>query len=604
MRKSKIDILPNPMSIISENSGRSPNKSLINTWNSIDWASARSIVRRLQYRIYVASKKGNKPLVYWLQNKLITGKPAKILAVQRVTTLNKGRNTPGIDKKIVIKPEGKLRLAESLCIKGKASPIRRVWIDKPGKAKKRPLGIPTIEDRATQELVRLAIEPEWEALFEAGSYGFRPGRSTHDAIEKIFLALHHRVPKYVFDADIRKCFDRIDHDALLKKLNTFPLMEKQIRAWLKAGVMEGYANTPKVSEIIKTQEGTPQGGIISPLLANIALHGLENHLKIFVASIPGPPHPGANNTTDAKRKAVSVIRYADDFVVIHRNKTTLESCIEETKTWLSNVGLAISEEKSSLRDGREGFSFLGFTIIQTKRKSESYKVKIYPSRKNQASLLLKVRKVIQSHKAASSYQLIFMLRPIIIGWANYFRFCECSSTFSKLSHRISQMLRAWVFRRDRRSGRRSIKEKYFPTGRTYTFDNTDHQDNWTLIGKATDKRGIILHNFLPRMSWIKSRKHVMVKGTNSPYDPELSIYWSRRSLTHSPFPRRIVNLLNKQKGSCPLCKTKFDTFDSKSWEVDHIIPKSRGGKDKYSNLQLVHRACHIAKTSLQQSSNK
>lgn len=586
------------MSITSN--GHSP-ENQFNTWNDIDWGKTHSTVRKIQYRIYAASKAGNTSRLYWLQNKLIAGLPAKLLAVQKVTTLNKGRKSSGVDKKIISKPEEKLRLAKSLCINGSSTPIRRVWIDKPGKTEKRPLGIPTIEDRARQELAKLALEPEWEARFEASSYGFRPGRSSHDAIEKIFLALHHRVHKYVYDADIRKCFDKIDHNSLLKKLNTFPLMEKQVRAWLKAGVMEGYSNTPKMADVLESREGTPQGGIISPLLANIALHGLENHLKDFVAKIPGLPNPGSNRGISAKRKALSAIRYADDFVVIHQNKSILEACIEEIKDWLSHMGLTISEEKSALRDGREGFSFLGFTIIQVRRKSKAYKVKIYPSKKNQARLLLRVRKIIQNNKSVSSYQLIKMLRPVILGWANYFRFCECKDTFHSLNHMIFQKVRAWVFRRDTRKGRKAVREKYFPTGKSYSYDGNVHKDNWTLVGKQKLKSGNIQENFLPHMVWVKSRKHVMVKGENSPYDRSLSIYWSRRSLKHSPFPRRIVNLLNSQKGKCPLCKKNFEVFDTKAWEVDHILPRALGGKDEYSNLQLVHRACHITKTSLQLS---
>lgn len=276
---------------IKVNSGFGPK---FNAWNDIDWGYARVNVRKIQYRIYEASRSGNTKRLYWLQNKLVNSKLAKLLAVQSVTTLNKGRNTAGIDNKVVTTPEDKLSLAVNLSLNGKSQPIRRVWIDKPGKTEKRPLGILTIEDRSRQALVKLALEPEWEAKFESGSYGFRPGRSCHDAMEKIFLSLHHGTPKYVYDADIRKCFDRIDHDALLEKLNTFPIMKKQIRAWLKAGVMEDYANTSKPGEITETKEGTPQGGIVSPLLANIALHGLENHLKDFVCKIPGLPHPGAN----------------------------------------------------------------------------------------------------------------------------------------------------------------------------------------------------------------------------------------------------------------------------------------------------------------------
>jgi RNA-directed DNA polymerase len=517
------------------------------------------------------------------------------MAVRNVTTLNKGKNTAGIDGKIITNPGQKLRLAQSLKLDGLALPIRRVWIPKPGKKEERPLGIPVIRDRAKQALAKLALEPEWEAIFEPNSYGFRPGRSAHDAVEAIFLGLHHNTPKWVFDADIRKCFDEIDHEALVDKTGTFPLMKRQIIAWLKAGVMEGYANTSKTTQVYPTNKGTPQGGIISPLLANIALHGLEYHLSDFVANLPIKPHEGANRGSVAKRKALTVVRYADDFVLIHRNKEILDLCVEETRKWLKPVGLEISEEKSAMRDGRNGLLFLGFQFIQVKKvKVGKYKVKIQPSSKSQTKLLLNIREIVTNNRSVSSYGLIEMIRPIIIGWANYFKYCECKAIFSKLTHLIFQKIRAWVFRRDTRNGRLVIKEKYFPSGRTYTHDGSPHEDNWILVGRQKSKKGVIKENFLPHIVWVKSRKHVKVLGNESPFSRNM--YWAIRSEKHSPYPLRVRTLLVRQEQSCPLCKRTFTEFDSTSWEVDHILPKSQGGKDEYKNLQLLHKECHLQKT--------
>jgi group II intron reverse transcriptase/maturase len=355
-----------------------------------------------------------------------------------------GDGGPGI-----VSDKYKVNLAKTLRLDGKASPIRRVWVPKPGKIEKRPqpgkiekrpLGIPTLKDRAKQALAKYALEPEWEARFEPNSYlhrrpcearrwrgGFRPGRRTHDAIEAIFLSLHHLTPKWVYDADISKCFDRIDHKALLTKLNTFPMMKEQVAAWLRADIMEGYANAPK--NVISPSMGTPQGasiaglakqgdggGVISPLLANIALHGLELHLKEYVAKLNIKPTPSANRGRTAKQKALSVIRYADDFVLIHVNKEIIDLCIIETTKWLANVGLEISQQKSALKLGTQGFKFLGFQIIQVV-KSGKYKVKITPAKAKALALLAKIREIIQNNKSASSYQLISILRPIIIGWA-------------------------------------------------------------------------------------------------------------------------------------------------------------------------------------------
>lgn len=567
------------------------------TWTDIDWSSVQNNIRRMQHRIYRAKLSGNTQRLYWLQKCLINSKTAKLLAVRVVTTLNKGKSTAGIDKQIITSPDQKLKLALTLKIDGQALPIRRVWIPKPGKQEKRPLGIPTIRDRAKQALAKLALEPEWEAIFEPNSYGFRPGRNTMDAIEAIFLSLHHNTPKWIYDADIRKCFDEIDHNQLLTKINTFPIMEKQISAWLKAGVMEGYANTSKLETTNPVEKGTPQGGVISPLLANIALHGLENHLRDFVAKLPNKPHENANRGSAPKRKALSVIRYADDFVLIHRNKEILELCVEETRKWLKLVGLEISEDKSSLKDGRQGFNFLGFQIIQVRKiKVGKYKVKIQPSRKSQAKLLLKIRQIVHNNRSASSYLLIEKLRPVILGWANYYKYCECKQIFHKLGHLIFQKIRAWVFRRDTRNSRTVIKQKYFPSNRTYQFDGAKHQDNWILVGKYKNKDGIIKETYLPHLAWVKSQKHIKIHTDQTPYNQ--SLYWAIRSAKHSPYPLRIRTLLIKQKQTCPICQRKFLESDSISWEVDHIQPKSQGGRDEYKNLQLLHRECHLLKTRI------
>jgi RNA-directed DNA polymerase len=580
---------------MSENLVKTGNSNSKIIWSDMNWGKLQNYVRKVQYQIYRARKSGNTQKVHSLQQLLIHSKAAKFVATHRVTTLNKGKKTAGIDKKIILESEEKFQLAKSLSLDGQASPIRRVWIPKAGKTEKRPLGIPIIRDRAKQELARLALEPEWEAIFEPNSYGFRPGRSCHDAIEAIYLCLKGGEPKWVFDADIRKCFDMIEHDALLEKLKTFPLMKQQIRAWLKAGVMEGYSNSPKPQEILETKAGTPQGGVISPLLANIALHGLENHLKEFVSNLPIKPHPGANRGKVAKAKALGVIRYADDFVLVHRNREILELCMAETQKWLDKVGLTISEEKSSLRDSREGFLFLGFQIITVRKPTVgTYKIKIQPSKKKQADLLNKVKNIVTKNKSVSSYDFIAMLRPVIIGWANYYRYCECKDVFSRLTHRIFQKIRAWVFRRDTRNGRLKVKQKYFPSGKVYKFDKREYQDNWILNGTKVFKKGERKENFLPHIVWVKSIKHVKVKGDESPYSN--SIYWALRSRKNSPYSTRVTKLLQNQKQICPWCKHQFTTLDCSNWEVDHIIPKSKGGKEVYTNLQLLHKHCHMEKT--------
>nr|QWL15280.1 HNH endonuclease [Ulva lacinulata] len=559
------------------------------TWDDINWGDSYNKVRRYQRRIFKASKLGDTRKVIYLQQRLIRSPYAKLIAVQQVTTLNKGKNTAGVDGFVPTTPRMKLTLAKNLQLNGKASLVKRVWIPKPGKTEKRPLGIPTIQDRAKQALAKLALEPEWEAKFEPNSYGFRPGRSCHDAIEAIYINLRHKVDKLVYDADIRKCFDRIDHKALLIKINTFPLMEKQIKAWLQAGIMDEYANIPRSSTM-----GTPQGGIVSPLLANIALHGLEEHLKNYVSSKDFPkPHPTAARGTQTKRKALGVIRYADDFVLIHRNPEVMEKVIAETKNWLSNVGLEISEEKSKLRKASQSFKFLGFRITLV-TKHDQIRVKINPSKENVKMLIDKTRNIIQNNKSASSYALIYLLRPVIIGWGNYFRYCECKETFNKVDNLIYNQLRAWVLRRSIRKGRISTMRTYFIPDREYKFQNKTFKANWIFTGSKTSNKGIPVNVHLPKISWISSESYAKVEGNSSVYDNN-HVYWAKRNPRYSNLSTRVCNLLNRQNGKCATCKRKFQLGDN--IEVDHIIPRSKGGLDRYENLQLLHRQCHTNKTA-------
>ena len=576
-------------------------------WDSINWNTVNSRVFNIQRRIFKAKRCQNSKRLHWLQRILVRSVSARLLAVRQVTTLNKGKRTAGLDCRIANTPKSKLRLAQNISLNGTALPIRRVWLPKLRKSEKRPLGIPVMIDRAKQMLAKLALEPEWEAVFEPNSYGFRPGRGCHDAIEAIFLNLHFNIPKFVFDADITKCFDRIDHDALLQKIDTFPEMKTQISAWLKCGVMQGFAKSRamlKTSEILPTTSGTPQGGIISPLLANIALHGLETHLRDVVRRLP-VAQGVINRGPEARASSLGFVRYADDFVVIHRDLNILKECIKETRIWLSGMGLEISEEKSAVKDVREGFLFLGFQVILIRRHygNWKYKVHIRPSTQSVKKVLDKIGTIIRRNKASSSYDLIEKIRPIMIGWANFFRYSECIGVFRKMSHLIFLKLRAWVFRREKRGnkmGRYALRSKYFPNRGTYYFNGKVHHGNWVFVGKKKTKDKVV-HNFLPYLFWMSSLKHVKVRSNESPYNPDSGIYWNNRMSKYSPFPSGTRYLLKVQRGKCSFCGEKFTMQDSLNWEIDHTVPRSAGGPNSYSNLQLLHKACHINKTRKDQS---
>lgn len=300
---------------------------------------------------------------------------AKLLAIRQVTQLNQGKKTAGVDGIKSLTPRQRLEMAEILDFNNSALPVRRVWIPKPGKEEKRPLGIPTMHDRALQALGKLVLEPGWEAKFEGTSYGFRPGRSAQDAIGRIFTAIRYTA-MWVLDADISKCFDKINHKALLAKINCIKPLKAQIKTWLKAGVLEDL-------RFQITDSGTPQGGVISPLLAKIALDGM---IRDITAAYP-------------KSKAPKIIRYADDFVVLHKNRETITEVKELTTLWLQEIGLGLSDAKTNIRHTLEGdepgFDLLGFNISQkkvgkhrsgkkggkAKDKIIGFKTKISPSKK-------------------------------------------------------------------------------------------------------------------------------------------------------------------------------------------------------------------------------
>ncbi|MEH2302371.1 group II intron reverse transcriptase/maturase [Nostoc sp.] len=392
-------------------------------WNQTNWRLLERRVYKLQKRIFKASSRGDLKAVRRLQKTLMRSWSARMLAVRRVTQDNQGKKTAGVDGVKLLSPVQRLAMVKNLELKGKSKPTRRVWIDKPGTDEKRPLGIPTMYDRTLQALVKLALEAEWEARFEPNSYGFRPGRSCHDAIDAIFNAIRHKA-KYVLDADIAKCFDRINQGELLRKLNTFPTLRRQINSWLKSGVMDG-------KQLFPTSEGTPQGGVISPLLANIALHGMEERMKQVAEKLPGDKQ---NN-----RNSLSLIRYADDFVIIHKDLTVVQRCKEIISDWLNGMGLELKPSKTRLthtlseHNGQDvGFNFLGFHVRQypvgkyntgcnSQGKPLGFKTLIKPSKEKLKVHYNRIAKVIDQHKAASQSALIVHLNPIIRGWANYYR---------------------------------------------------------------------------------------------------------------------------------------------------------------------------------------
>jgi RNA-directed DNA polymerase len=583
-------------------------------WEDVDWTSVEIKVAEKQRLVYKASKTNDQVTVVAHQRELVNSFEAKLLAVRLTTSLNRGRFTPGVDRKIITTAEEKYKLAENLRLNGKAQPIRRVMIPKPGKVEKRPLGIPTITDRAKQALAKLALEPQWEAVFEPNSYGFRPGRSVNDAIKQTHNRLrsvktHTVISSYwVLEGDIRKCFDEIDHDKLLGKidqLGTFPQMRNQIEAWLKAGILEGFSNDSPNSEVLENSKGTPQGGIISPLLANIALHGLENHLKDAAEAIPLPKDKGS---TSMRRSALGVIRYADDFVVISKYRDVIMQMLPEVNNFLATIGLALSEEKTKITNSCEGFDFLGFTCITPKCADGTYTTRIYPSDKAQTKHIATMRDVYQKGKSWSASKLIRTLNPKIIGWCNAFKQWDTYDVFSKVDNQQWGMTRHWVYRKSNKISRTELTKRFFTGAEIETQITTKgkkqepRHDKWVLTDTYLDKKGKTKRVFLYKHSWIKKEinpfsgkpaRWVKVVGDKSPYDGD-ELYWGERLEKYAGLPREKARLLKDQEGRCAFCHQKFNFGDITN--VDHIVELQDGGPDKYSNKQLLHLHCHDRKT--------
>jgi len=559
---------------------KTQSQQLMVEWHSINWRKLERRVFKLQKRIYQASIRGDVKAIRRLQKTLMKSWSARALSVRRVTQDNQGKKTAGVDGVKSLTSKQRLNLIGDLKLGSKVSPTRRVWIPKPGTEEKRPLGIPTIKDRALQSLVKLALEPEWEARFEPNSYGFRAGRSCHDAVAAIFLAIR-RKPKFVLDADISKCFDRIDQEALLRKLATFPTIRRQIRAWLKAGVMDG-------KQLFPTSQGAPQGGVISPLLANIALHGMEERIKQFADTLP----TGIGHSKRDNRRSLSLIRYADDFVILHEDITVVQRCREIISEWLKGMGLELKPSKTRLahtlnqyEQEKPGFDFIGFTIQQFPvgkyHSKQGFKTIITPSKQKQKVHYEQIALVIEAHKAAPQTALISYLNPIIRGWANYYATVVSKVTYSKIDDLTYQKLKAWGKRRHPRKSGEWVSKKYW---------QSIGGDNWVF---ATRKEGLKPLRLLNHADTPIVR-HVKVKGESSPYDGNL-VYWSSRMGKNPEMPKRVTTLLKRQKGKCTHCDLFFRENDV--IEVDHIIPKLKGGKDEYKNLQLLHRHCHDTKTA-------
>ena len=530
-------------------------------WHSIDWTRCHREIRRLQARIVKATQEGKHGRVKALQWLLTHSFSGKALAVKRVTE-NRGKRTSGVDGITWSTPGAKLKAVSLLKRRGyRPRPLRRIYIPK-SNGKQRPLGIPCMIDRAQQALYLLALEPVAETTADPNSYGFRPARSTADAIGQCFTILATRFSaQWVLEADIRSCFDEISHDWLVANI---PTDKATMSMWLKAGYLHHNVLHP-------TTAGTPQGGIVSPTLMNMTLDGLEDCLRSKYRR--GPHNPSK----------VNIVRYADDFIVTGATREVLaEEVVPMVKQFLAERGLSLSPEKTRITHIGDGFDFLGMNV-----RKYGGKLLIKPASASVQRFLRKLREVIKGSAMMRQDELIGRLNPLLRGWANYYRHVVSKHTFGKVSCAMWQSLWRWARRRHPNKGADWVRRKYFHTVgfRHWVFA--------TETGKTLSTGAPELLTLYDIAS-TSIKRHRKIRADANPYDPKSESYFEYRlglAMRDSIKGRtRLIRMWLDQGRKCPVCQQLITK--STWWRLYHVERTVDGGRDTNANLVMLHPDCH------------